>query len=89
MSFPRSKKEFLKDQLDKLDTNEHVQVLSIVKNYTEQITKTPTGVFVSTEHLSDECLLEIEKYVLFCMDQKKRMESDMKTRKTYERIARS
>ena len=30
--------------------------------------------------------LEIEKYINFCTDQKKRMEEDMKTRKNYERL---
>ncbi len=82
----RSRKEWLKEQLDKLETNEHIQVLSIVKKYTENFTKTPTGVLVSTEHLTDECLKEIEKYILFCIDQHLRMDEDMKTRKTYERM---
>jgi hypothetical protein len=82
----RSKKEWLKDQLDKLEVNEHIQVYSIIKKYTENITKSSTGVYVSSEHLTDECLLEMEKYILFCTDQRKRMEDDLKTRKTFERM---
>ena len=82
----RSKKEWLKEQLDRLDTTEHIQIFGIIKKYTENITKAPNGVFVSSEHLSDECLLEMEKYILFCNDQRKRMEDDMKTRKSYERM---
>ena len=82
----RSKKEWLKDQVDKLEVNEHIQIYSIIKKYTEVITKSPTGIFVSSENLSDECLLEMERYVLFCLDQRKRMEDDMKTRKSYERM---
>ena len=82
----RSKKEWLKEQLDKLDVNEHQQVFEIVKKYTDQFTSTPTGVFVSTAKLPEECLLEIEKYVLFCTDQRKRIEEDLKTRKNYERM---
>jgi hypothetical protein len=76
----------MKEQLDKLETNEHAQVYSIVTKYTTNITKSPTGVFVSSEHLSQECLEEMEKYINFCLDQRKRMEDDMKTRKTYERM---
>jgi len=76
----------LKDQLVKLDVNEHIQIYSIVKKYTDNITRAPTGIFISSEHLNAECLLEMEKYVLFCLDQKKRMEEDLKTRKTYERM---
>jgi hypothetical protein len=72
--------------LDKLDVNEHIQIYSIIKKYTENITKSPTGIFISSEHLSNECLEEMEKYILFCNDQRKRMEDDLKTRKTYERM---
>ena len=81
-----SKKEWLKQQLERLETNEHIQIYGIIKRYTENITRSPTGIFVSSEHLSDECLIEMEKYVLFCLDQRKRMEDDLKTRKTYERM---
>jgi hypothetical protein len=86
-SYPRSKKEWLKEQLDRMDTNEHVQVLDIVRKYTEQVTKTQTGILVSTDMLNDECMKEIEQYVVFSLDQRKRMEDDTKTRKTYERMA--
>jgi len=82
----RSKLEWMKEQLDKMEVNEHIQVYSIVKKYCENITKSPTGIFVSSEHLSQDCLLEMEKYILFCLDQRKRMDEDLKTRKTYERM---
>ena len=82
----RSKLEQMKERLDKLDVNEHLQVYEIVKKYTENITKSPNGVFVSSEHLSQECLVEMEKYVMFCIDQRKRMDEDLKMRKTYERM---
>ncbi len=82
----RSKKEWLKEQLDKMDVSEHSQVYTIVKKYTDQVTKTQNGILVSTDVLSNECLLEIEKYVTFCLDQRKRMDDDLKTRKTYERM---
>ena len=82
----RSKKEWLKEQVARMDTNEHTQVLEIIKKYTDQYTKTQNGVLVSSDNLNDECLTEIEKYVTFCLDQRKRMEDDMKTRKNYERL---
>jgi hypothetical protein len=85
-TFSRSKKEWLKEQLDRMESNEHNQIFSIIKKHTDQFTKTQTGVLVSTDNLNDECLAEIEKYVSFCLDQKKRMDDDMKTRKSYERL---
>jgi hypothetical protein len=85
-SHSRSKKEWMKEQLDRMESNEHNQVFSIIKRYTDQFTKTQNGVLVSTDNLNDECLEEIEKYITFCLDQRKRMDEDMKTRKTYERL---
>ena len=85
-SIPRTKKEWMKEQLDTLDANEHAQIFSIVQKYTDQCTKTQTGVLVSTDHLNDACLDEIEKYIHFCKDQRKRIDDDIQTRKTYERM---
>jgi hypothetical protein len=82
----RSKKEWLKEQLDRMEANEHTQVFKIIKKYTEHFTKTQNGVLVSTDNLNNECLDEIEKYITFSIDQRKRMEDDMKTRKNYERL---
>ena len=83
---PRTKKEWMKEQLDTLDTNEHAQIFAIIQRYTTQCTKTQTGVLVSTDHISNECLDEIEKYIHFCKAQRKRMDDDGQTRKTYERM---
>jgi hypothetical protein len=82
----RQQKESLKEQIDKLDANEHQQLYAIVQRYTTELTKTPGGVLISSEHLSTDCLQEMEKYTIFCLDQKKRMEEDQKTRKTFERL---
>lgn len=76
----------MKEQLDHMESNEHNQVFKIVQKYTDQYTKTQTGVLISTDNLNDECLNEIDKYINFCIDQKKRMEDDLKTRKNYERL---
>jgi len=84
--FSRSKLETLKEQIDKLEPNEHKQIYNIMKKKELQVTKTQNGVLVSADKISDETLEEVEKYVLFCLDQQKRMSEDMKTRKTYERM---
>jgi hypothetical protein len=82
----RTKKEWMKDQLDSMDANEHVQVLEIIRKYTDQCTKTQSGVLISTDLLNDQCLAEIDQYIHFLLDQRKRMEEDSKTRKNYERL---
>jgi hypothetical protein len=85
-SVQRQKKEWLKEQLDRMESNEHIQIFNIIKKYTEQFTKTQSGILISTDNLSDECIENIEKYVVFSIDQRKRIEEDAKTRKTYERL---
>lgn len=84
--YSRSKKEWMKERIDAMDSNEHGQIYSIVRKYTTQFTNTQSGVLVSTDSLSEECMVEIEKYVVFCQDQRKRMDEDTKTRKSYERM---
>lgn len=82
----RTKKEWLKDRIDTMETNEHTQVFAIIKRHTDQFTKTQNRVLISTDNLNDKCLSEIEIYINFCIDQKKRMDEDQKTRKKYERL---
>lgn len=84
--FSHSTLEALKDKIDRLEVNEHKQIYNIIKKITPQVTRTQNGVLVSSDTLDEVTLAEVEKYVLFCLDQRKRMEDDMKTRKTYERM---
>ena len=84
--FSRSKLETLKEQIDKLEVNEHKQIYNIMKNSELHVTKTQNGVLVSADSLSEDVLNSVEQYVLFCLDQRKRMDEDMKTRKAYERM---
>ena len=85
-SYTRAQKEWMKEQLDKMDASEHSQVLAIIRRYTDICTKTQNGVLVSTEQLSDDCLKDIEKYIHFLLDQRKRIDEDSKARKSYERL---
>jgi len=81
----RLQKETLKDKIEKLDAQEHAQIFEVIKRYTANYTKTQTGVLVSSDNLSDECLHEIEKMVIFYIDQRKRMDADIAERKAIAR----
>ena len=72
----RNRKEQLKETIEKLDTQEHAQIFNIIKQYTNNYTKTNSGVLVSSDALNDECLFEIEKMVKFYVDQHKSMTLD-------------
>jgi hypothetical protein len=70
----RVRKEQLKEKIEKLDADEHAQIFEIIKRYTVAFTKTQTGVLVSSDTLSDECLLEIETLVAYYTDQRTRID---------------
>jgi len=76
----RIRKERLKEQLEKLDPEEHAQIFTVIQRYTKDYTRTQTGVLVSSETLPDECLLDLERMVTYFLEQKKRMEADPLTR---------
>jgi hypothetical protein len=82
----RQKKEWMKSQINDLDDIEHTQIYQIIMKYTSTFTKSSNGIFVSTEDLSEDCLKEVERHILFCLDQRKTMQDDMKKRKTLERM---
>jgi hypothetical protein len=78
----RSRKETLREHLDTLDVHEHAQVFSIIKKYTDEYTRTQSGVLVSSESLPEPCISEMETLVAFYLDQRKRMDADERARKS-------
>jgi Bromodomain extra-terminal - transcription regulation len=64
----RVQKEKLREQIEKLDSEEHAQIFEIIKQYTDNYTKTQTGVMISSDNLPDKCLQEIQKLVHFYND---------------------
>jgi hypothetical protein len=74
----RVRKERLKETLEKLDPEEHEQVFGIIKRYTSDYTRTQSGVFVSSDVLPDQCLIEMEALVAYFLDQRKRMDAERK-----------
>lgn len=67
----RARKEKLKENIEKLDPQEHAQIFNVIKTYTDTYTKTQTGVLVSSDTLPDTCLQEMERLVTFYLDQRK------------------
>lgn len=70
----RVRKEAIKENLEKLDAQEHAQIFAVIKSYTQDYTKTQSGVLVSSDSLPDKCLLEIETMIAYYIDQRKRFD---------------
>jgi len=75
--------------LEKLDQNEHEQIFKIVRKYTNEFTRSDTGVYVSSKNLPTESLLEIERYIAFCFDQRAHLEAGDVDRSKYEKLAKT
>ena len=75
------RKEQLKERIEKLDPEEQLQIFELIKRYTSEYTMTQTGALVSSESITDECMLEIEKMVFYYNDQRKRMDVETAERK--------
>lgn len=82
----RVRKEQLKERLEKLEPEEHAQVFEVIKRHTQEYTRTQNSVLVSSESLSNDCLLEVEKMVMYYVDQKKRMEAETAERNVLSRM---
>jgi hypothetical protein len=67
-------KEKLKENVEKLDAQEHVQIFDIIKKYTDNFTTTQNGVLVSSDNLPDACLVEMEQLVKYYLDQRNSMD---------------
>lgn len=85
----RVRKERLKEALDGLDPEEHAQIFQIFKQYTDDYTRTQTGVFISSDSLPDECLVEVERLVRYYQDQRKRMDAETAERKALRGTAKN
>jgi hypothetical protein len=81
----RSQLEGLREKIDSLEPQEHAQLFEVIKRYTDTYTTTQSGVLVSSDHLSAECLQELTRMVSFYADQRKRMEADTLERKALTR----
>ena len=72
----RQRKEKLKNMIEKLSECEHEQIFKVIKKYTDQFTSSDSGILVSADNLTDDCIEEIEKYIDFCIAQKEMLDAD-------------
>ena len=62
----------IKDKIEKLNKNNQLEILSILKNTNGvKLNENKNGVFVNMSFLSRETLVEVDKYVKYVYDQEK------------------
>lgn len=70
MSERRAYNEKLKEQIERLNDIQHLEIYKIVRKHTDHVTKTDTGVFVSMDTLDESTIYQIGQYIHFCNKQK-------------------
>ena len=81
----RAKLEKLKEQIERLDPHEHLQLFDVIGKYTTNYTKVNNGALISSDVLPEKCLQELEALVVFYLDQRKRMDADTAERQNLSR----
>lgn len=86
MSVERIQHEQIKESIEKLNDIQQLEIYKIVRKYTDHITRTDSGVFVSMDTLSSECIHIICNYISFCNTQKRQEDDFESEKKRLERM---
>ena len=83
------KMHFIRESIGKLDTNEHLEIFKIIKNYTDKYSENNNGIFINMSYLEDEALWKIHNFIEFCLENKIQLNDDQEERKNYKEIMSS
>ena len=64
------KLKFMRDNIEKLDTNNHIDILRLLVKNDVFINENKNGVFINLTDLSNDIINDIEKYIDYVMEQK-------------------
>ncbi len=67
------KKDLVKE-ISNLSNNEHIEIFKIIRNRTDKYTKNDNGIFINISILDNETINMIKNFVIFCLDNKERLE---------------
>ena len=64
------KLKFMRDNIEKLDTNNHIDILRLLVKNDVFINENKNGVFINLTDLSNDIINDIEKYIDYVSEQK-------------------
>ena len=59
----------LRDEIEKLDTNQHLEILKILKKHEITFSENKNGIFVNLNCVNEFILSEIKEYILYLRNQ--------------------
>ena len=78
-----SKIEKLKNDIEKMSKNNHIEVLRILKNNKTSINENKNGIFINMSELNSEIISELEKYVEYVLKQHKHLYQQEKVKEEF------
>jgi len=70
----------LRKRILKLHENEYIEILKIIINNNCKYSENNNGVFINMSRLPNKVITEIENILLFCEENKIRLQEDLKNR---------
>lgn len=67
--------ENIKNQIDKMNKTQHVQILKILKNNDIKTNENKSGIFINLSYLTEKTMKEIEEYIVYINEQEKILET--------------
>jgi hypothetical protein len=78
--------ENIKNNVDKMNKTQHIEILKILKNNNMKINENKSGVFINLSFLNEKTVEEIEEYIMYIQDQEKTLETLEMQKKEYENL---
>ena len=73
----------MRDQIEKLDKRQHIEIVKIIQKYNINFTENRNGIFLNMKDLTKICIKELNNYLSYIDIQQKQLNSAEKIKKTY------
>lgn len=67
--------ETIKTQIEKMNKNQHIEVLKILIEKNVKINENKNGVYINISFLTEDIIEELESYIQYILDQEKSLQN--------------
>ena len=73
----------MRDQIEKLDKKQHIEIVKIIQKYKINFTENRNGIFLNMKDLTKVCIKDLNNYLSYIDIQQKQLNSAENIKKTY------
>ena len=71
-------------RIEKLSDTTHFEIFKIFKNYGVQFNENKNGIFINLINISEECYIEVDKYITWLEEQIEFLKKDEEIKNEYK-----